>query len=241
VFVFFAHPDDAEFGVAATAAKLARQGNEIWYVICTGGAGGIHTLVTTPGELLDIREQEQRAAMEMLGVKEAIGLRYLRKPGEWGSPSELVEKIMRLIRQYRPYIIFTHDPWRPYQIHPAHRMVGWAATEAGYLADRPWYFPQHIAEGLEPYKPSEMVLFGTQEPNYWVDVTETIDLKIEALRQHKTQLGNHVEPPWLEEFARWVKGWAAEAGKQIGVDYAEAFHRVTDGDWISDDGTITGL
>jgi len=230
IFIFFAHPDDAEFGVGATAAKLARQGNEIWYVICTAGAGGTHTLTTTPSELVDIREREQRAAMDVLGVKEAIGLRYLRKPGDGDSPSELVEKIMRLIRQHRPDIIFTHDPWRRYQLHPVHRMAGWAATEAGYLADRPWYFPQHIAEGLEPYKPQEMYLFGTREPNYWVDVTETIDLKIEALRQHKTQLGSRVEPPWLEEFAGWVKGWAAESGKRIGVDYAEAFHKVGDSD-----------
>lgn len=226
VFVFFAHPDDAEFTVAATVAKLVRQGNEVWYVICTGGAGGIHSLDMTPGELLDVREQEQRAAMDVLGVKEAIGLRYLRRPGEWGSPSELVEKIMRLMRQHRPDIIITHDPWRPYQIHPAHRMVGWAATEASYLADGPWYFPQHIAEGLAPYKPQEILLFGAHEPNYWVDVTETIDLKIEALRQHKTQLGTRVEPPQLEEFTRRLMGRAAEVGKQIGVPYAEAFHRM---------------
>ena len=226
VLIFFAHPDDAEFGLGATVAKLSRQGNEVWYVICTGGAGGIHTLDTTPNELLDIREQEQRAAMKVLGVTGAVGLRYLRKPGEWGSPSELVEKIMRLIRQHRPNVIFAHDPWRPYQVHPAHRMVGWAATEAGYLADSPWYFPQHIAEGLQPHKPQEMFLFGASEPNYWVDVTETIDLKIEALRQHKTQLGGRIEPPWLEEFARRIKGGAAESGKRIGVEYAEAFHKV---------------
>lgn len=226
VFVFFAHPDDAEFGAAATMAKLAQQGNEIWYVICTGGAGGIHTLNTTPGELLEIREGEQRAAMDVLGVKEAVGLRYLRRPGEWGSPTELVEKTMRLIRQYQPDIIFTHDPWRPYQVHPAHRMVGWAATEAAYLADKPWHFPQHIAEGLRPYKPREVFLFGSHDPNYWVDVTQTIDLKIEALRQHKTQLGRRVEPPWLEEFAQRIKAWSSEAGKHIGVDYAEAFHKI---------------
>jgi LmbE family N-acetylglucosaminyl deacetylase len=226
VFIFFAHPDDAEFGMGATAAKLARQGNEVWYVICTGGAGGIHSLSTTPGELLDIREQEQRAAMKVLGVKEAVGLRYLRKPGEWGSPSELVEKIMRLIRQYRPNVIFTQDPWRPYQVHPAHRMVGWAATEAGYLADSPWYFPQHVAEGLRPHKPREIYLFGTGDPNHWVDVTETIDLKVEALRQHRTQLGQRVEPPWLDEFADRIKGRAAESGRNAGMAYAEAFHRL---------------
>jgi LmbE family N-acetylglucosaminyl deacetylase len=226
VFLFFAHPDDAEFGAAATVAMLVRHGNEVWYVICTGGAGGIHSLDMTPHELLDVREREQRAAMDVLGVKEVIGLRYLRRPGEWGSPSTLVEQIMRVIRQHRPHMIITHDPWRSYNIHPAHRMVGWAVTEAAYLADAPWYFPQHVAEGLAPYKPAELYLFGSREPNYWVDVTETIDLKVEALRQHKTQLGTRVEPPQLEDFARRIKGRAAETGKQIGVPYAEAFHRM---------------
>lgn len=229
VFIFFAHPDDAEFGAAATVAQLVRNGSEVWYVICTGGAGGIHSLDMTPGELLDVREQEQRAAMNVLGVKEAIGLRYLRRPGEWGSPSALVEQIMRVIRQHRPDIIITHDPWRPYNIHPAHRMVGWAATEAAYLADAPWYFPQHVAEGLAPYKPRDIYLFGAHEPNYWVDVTETIDLKVEALRQHKTQLGKRVEPPQLEDFARRIKARSAEAGKKIGVEYAEAFHKMANG------------
>jgi LmbE family N-acetylglucosaminyl deacetylase len=229
VFIFFAHPDDAEFGAAATVAQLVQHGSEVWYVVCTGGAGGIHSLDMTPGELLDVREQEQRAAMNVLGVKEAIGLRYLRRPGEWGSPSVLVEQIMRVIRQHRPDIIITHDPWRPYNIHPAHRMVGWAATEAAYLADAPWYFPQHVAEGLAPYKPRDVYLFGAHEPNYWVDVTETIDLKVEALRQHKTQLGRHVEPPQLEDFARRIKARSAEVGKQIGVAYAEAFHKLTNG------------
>ena len=232
VFVCFAHPDDGEFGVGATAAKLAQQGNQIYYVICTGGAGGIHTVTTTPGELLDIREREQRAAMDVLGVREGIALRYLRRPGEWGSPSALVEKVIRLIRQYQPDVIFTHDPWRTRQIHPAHRMVGWVVTEAAYLSDRPWHFPQHAAEGLEPHKPQEMYLFGSEEPNYWVDVTDTIDLKVEALQQHKTQLGRRVKPPWLEEFRRAVKGWAAEAGKAIGAEYAEAFHRVTGGELL---------
>jgi len=177
-------------------------------------------------ELLDIREREQRAAMDVLGVKGATGLRYLRKPGEWGSPPGLVGKIVRVIRRYWPHVIFTHDPWRPYQVHPTHRMTGWAAMKVAYLADRPWHFPQHIAEGLEPYRPREMYLFGTQAPNFWVDVTETIDLKIEALRQHKTQLGDRVEPPWLEEFARRIKDWASMSGRQAGVKYAEAFHKV---------------
>ena len=105
-------------------------------------------------------------------------------------------------------------------------MVGWAATEAAYLADAPWYFPQHVAEGLSPYKPRDVYLFGAHEPNYWVDVTDTIELKIEALRQHKTQLGSRVEPPELERFARRIKDWAALAGQQIGVEYAEAFHKM---------------
>jgi LmbE family N-acetylglucosaminyl deacetylase len=226
IFVFFAHPDDAEFGAGATVGKLARQGHQVWYVICTGGSGGIHTTETTPDALMDIREREQQGAMDVLGVKGVIPLRYQRRPGEWGSPSELVEKMMRVIRQHRPEIIITHDPWRTYNVHPAHRMVGWAATEAGYLADSPWYYPQHFAEGLRPCKPEEIWLFGSLEPNYWVDVKDTLHLKVEALRQHRTQLGSRVDPPGLEEFTRRMQGWAAESGKAAGLEYAESFHRI---------------
>jgi LmbE family N-acetylglucosaminyl deacetylase len=132
------------------------------------------------------------------------------------------ERIVRQIRAYRPDIVITHDPFRPYALHPDHRAVGITTIDAVYPTARdPLYFPQHLAEGLEPHKVAELWLFGAQYPDLYVDISETLHLKIAALAAHQSQIND------IEELAQRVRERAAEIGAERGLPYAEAFKVIT--------------
>jgi LmbE family N-acetylglucosaminyl deacetylase len=116
----------------------------------------------------------------------------------------LREKIVRAIRTHQPDVIITHDPFRPYALHPDHRAVGLATTDAVYPTARdPLYFPEHLKAGLEPHKTAEIWFFGPEHPDKIVDITGTFDRKIHALRAHVTQIGDGVElEPRMRDRAR---------------------------------------
>ena len=166
------------------------------------------------------------AAAEVLGVKEVLFLGY--EDGQLKEARNLVGDYMRAIRKVRPDILLTFDAWRPYELHPDHRTVGFAAAEAGYLADSPWYYPEHTVEKLEPYKPQETYLFAPGEPNYWVDISDTIQLKIEAIKCHVSQVAEpgFAPPDAAERLPERIKAWAAHVGQPQGMAYAEAFRKL---------------
>lgn len=224
ILVICAHPDDVDFGCAGTLAKWAQGGAEIFYTICTSGEKGTDD-PTIPNHALALtRENEQRAAAKVVGVKDVI---YLRKPdGELQYSLEFRGEVVRSIRQFQPDIVFTHDPANrafdnQYMFHSDHRVVGELAFDAVYPAAlNRNYYPGHLAEGLSPHAVAEMYFFATGKPDTWIDISSTIETKIQALGCHRSQIK---KPKVMEKLVRTMFGtW----GREKGMAYAERFRRL---------------
>jgi LmbE family N-acetylglucosaminyl deacetylase len=219
----FAHPDDIEFGVAGTAATWAKQGCEVIYVVITDGNVGSHEAGMTSAELATIRRSEQTAAADVVGAT-CVFLGY--DDGFLQPTLELRKDLVRLIRRHKPTAVVCGDPTLffpsdTYINHPDHRAAAQAALDAVFPAsEMALLYPDLAAEGLEGHKVNFVYVHWGQEPNIYVDIGDVVDLKIEALQQHKSQLGD-----WDPE--EMIKTWSAEAGKKVGFDHAEAFRRIT--------------
>lgn len=219
VLVIFAHPDDAEFAVGGTIALWARQGWEIFYLVLTDGSKGTSDPEITPSQLAALRREEQLAAARVLGVADVTFLDY--EDGTLRPDIVLRRDIVRAIRRYRPHIAVCPDPTRRfagryYINHPDHIAAGEAALAAIYPSARDRLsFPELLVEGLQPHKVEEVYLSNPSEPDTWIDIGETIDTKIQALRQHRSQVGEDVD--------EWVRKRAREAGEPKGLEYAETF------------------
>ena len=219
VMVVTPHPDDAEFGAAGTVARWVQEGKSFVYVVCSSGEKGTSDRTIKPEELAVIREQEQLAAAKVLGVKEVV---FLRHPDQgFEDTPEFRKDIVRQIRKYRPETIFTADPYRRYLWHRDHRITGQATLDAvfPYARDHLAY-PDLLEEGLEPHKVKEVYLWGTENPDYLSDITDTFSIKVAALRCHKSQVKDFAD---LEQFLRQ---WARDRAKGANFELAEAFHRV---------------
>jgi LmbE family N-acetylglucosaminyl deacetylase len=227
-----AHADDIEFGAAGTSARWVRDGCDVYYVICTdGGSGGPDDATDVSPQarqrVVDVRKQEQRAAAAITGVKDVLFLDYI--DGQLQASLELRRTLVRLIRQYRPARILCQSPdrsWTPAlsmgRYHPDHRAAGQATLEAIYpAAQNPWDFPELFQEGFKPHKVSEIYIMGAPVSNHAVDITETIDVKMAALRAHASQIGEHID-----ELESRLRSWASETGKRYNMEYAEEFHLV---------------
>jgi LmbE family N-acetylglucosaminyl deacetylase len=211
-----AHPDDAEFAAGATIARLTNAGKRAVIVQVTSGDKGTTDPSISPEDLARTREAEELEAARRLGVEHVEFLRGA--DGELVPDIALREKIVRMIRTYRPDVLITHDPFRPYALHPDHRAVGMASHDAVYPTARdPHYFPEHLRAGLEPHKTAEIWFFGAETPDLYIDVTETFDQKLEALRAHESQIGDG-----KEAFER-VRERCAEMAQGQGCELAEAF------------------
>ncbi len=219
----FAHPDDIEFGAAGTAAKWVKGGAEVLYVVLTDGNIGSHEPGMTAEKLAEIRRQEQTAAAEVVGAT----CIYMGEPDGRLQPTlELRKKLVRLIRQHKPNVVVCGDPnfyysdW--YINHPDHRNAGQVAMEAVFpSADSPLIFPELLAEGFAPHKVNYVyVSFGRRDANTYIDITDTMDLKLKALRCHVSQLGDWDPEPMMKE-------WTSEAGSKVGYKYAEGYFKIT--------------
>lgn len=218
ILVVAAHPDDAEFGCGGSVARWVREGRRVVYVLCTSGDKGSHDPEMHPLRLAVLREEEQREAARRLGVSEVIFLRRL--DGELEVTMEFRRQLALVIRQVRPQIVVTHDPWRLYQLHPDHRAAGLATCDAIIAARDHLFFPEQLRPGLTHHRPRELFLFTTDHPNVWVDIGETIEAKIEALRAHASQLAH------LADLADRVRSRAQQMGESQGIAFAEEFHRI---------------
>lgn len=220
VMVVVAHPDDMEFGCAGTVAKFIRDGKQVVLIQCTSGDKGTARRDITSEELSAMREAEEREACRRLGIAE---VRFLRLgDGELVPDLAFREKVVRCIREYRPDIVITHDPFRPYSLHADHRAVGITTVDAVYPTARdPLYFPEHGEDGLEPHKVAELWLFGAEYPDTYVDISETFGEKLNALRAHSSQVG---DGNGLEDRLRQR---AADAGAARGIELAEIFKVIT--------------
>lgn len=222
--IIAAHPDDIEFVVAGTAAKWARAGTAIRYVLATSGDAGSHVPGITREEVTRIREEEQRAAARIAGVDDVVFLGY--HDGEVEPTLALRRDLVREIRRFKPDVVICYDPTRllvgdRYINHPDHRAVGQAALDAiAPTAAMPLVFPELRGEGLEPHRVREVFVTSGSEANTWIDISETIDTKIEALRQHASQFPDGWDP------GEMVRGWAVENGEKAGIPYAEVYQRI---------------
>ena len=219
--VVVSHPDDAEFGAGATIARLTAAGARVDYVVTTDGARGTEDPDVTPDQLSATRRAEQRAAADLLGVSEIVHLGY---PDGYLTPSlELRRDITRQIRRFRPDLVITQNPQRrldhnPYIGHPDHLATGEATLASVYPAARDRLnFPElWTDEHLEPWKVRQVLLTGVEQPNLWIDVADTFEIGIEAIRAHASQVdGDEVEER-MRERARLV-------GEPQGIGLAQAF------------------
>jgi LmbE family N-acetylglucosaminyl deacetylase len=227
VLVVGAHPDDNDFGAGATVAKAARQNAEVLYLIATTGQRGSSDETMTPERLSDTRKKEQKNAASVLGVREVHFLDYV--DGELIPDLRLKEQVVKYIRRYRPDIVFTMDPSFFYfknlgfVNHSDHRAIGEATLDACYpLARDLLSFPEHVKIGLNPHKVKELLLhsFVPENANFYVDVTDTFDIKIKALSLHKSQVSD------IQKIEERMRDRAEAAGRLGGCRYAEAFVRL---------------
>ena len=211
-----AHPDDSEFSSAGTVARLKDADKRVVLIQVTSGDKGTSDATIDPAELGQRREGEEMEAARRLGMDEVV---FLRCPDGALMPDlELREKIVRAIRTHQPDVIITHDPFRPYALHPDHRAVGLATTDAVYPTARdPLYFPEHLREGLQPHKTAEIWFFGSEQPDRIVDITSTFERKIDALRAHESQVGT------AEDLETRMRDRAKELAEDQPFELAEAF------------------
>ena len=221
VMVVSPHPDDAEFGVAGTVVRWAREGKGVIYVICTSGEKGTSDRTLAPGLLAQIREREQQAAARVLGVQEVVFLRYQDQCLE--DMPAFRKEIVRLIRMYRPNLVVTADPYRRYVWHRDHRITGQVVLDAVYPYARDHLaYPDLLEEGLEPHKVQEVLFWAAEDVNYRSDITDTFDLKLEALRCHESQVREFRFPDLRE----WLRQRHRAMAEGENFEMAEAFHRV---------------
>ena len=222
-----AHPDDQEFTVAGTLAKWAGQGCRVISVIVTSGDAGSNDPskdAAYKSHLAHLREDEQIAANLLLGIRETAFLHY--PDGELEATLQLRKDLARLIRQYKPEVVVTGDPTRvffdsDYTNHPDHRAAAEAAVYAAFpSAGTRLIFADLLNEGYEPHNVRKLFLSGADEPDVWVDIRATLDLKITALKKHTSQLGDWDPTDMLHE-------WAVYTGKEQGLEFAESFKVMT--------------
>jgi len=219
----YAHPDDIEFGVAGTAAKWALHGCDVTYVVITDGNVGSHDQEITPEKLAEIRRAEQQAAAEVAGANRCIFLGY--HDGLLEATLELRKQLVRLIRMFKPNVVVCGDPtmfFRGDRInHPDHRAAAKAAIDAVFpSSEMHLLHPEFEEEGITPHKVNYVYISTWDDSNFYVDISDAIDIKIKALRQHTSQLGD-----WDPE--ERLKDRAREVGKRVGFDFAESYRRMT--------------
>jgi len=220
VLVVTPHPDDAEYGVAGTVARWTNEGRTVVYVVCTNGDKGTSDREVKPENLIKIREKEQIAAANLLGVKEVIFLGY---PDQGLEETPRFRKdIVKQIRRFRPETVVTADPYRRYIWHRDHRITGRVTLDAvfPYARDHLSY-PDLLEEGFEPHKVKEVLLWASENINHRLDITDTFPLKLNALREHKSQVG-HIPRQKLEGYLR---GRAIQLSEGESFQLAEGFHR----------------
>lgn len=218
VLVVMAHPDDAELSSAGTLIKGIARGWQARYIVCATGDKGTKDAAMSPFRLAEIRENEQREAARVLGIEDITFLRHA--DGELEHAAGFRNEIALLIRKFQPEIIITHDPWRPYQLHPDHRAVGFATVDAVVVARDHLFLPAFLEVELAPHAPLELYFTFPAAPDHVVDITDVMEQKLEALANHHSQLG-HI-PEWRDN----IKLMASKLAEGRPFQYAESFKRL---------------
>ncbi len=249
VLVIVAHADDMEFMAGGTIARMADMGYAVHEVIATNNERGTLDPKWSPRFTAKARQEEARRGAKALGVDPDIELLGYEDGCLSETPlNELRERCMRAIRRLRPDVLFTWDPFAPYENHQDHRAVAWAAMEAASFSHFPLYHPEHRDEGLEPHFVGEQYFFAKapRDVNKAVDISGHVERKIEALCQHVSQMeltvaelqiqlaASGLDLPPLRDadpkdyrpvIETMIRTWAAGAGRRHGMASAEEFRR----------------
>lgn len=231
--VIQAHPDDIEFSYAGTIAYWLQKGCQVCYVLCTSGDVGIADLSLSREQVREIRERETLAAAKVVGVTDVV---FLREPdGSLVADLNLRKKLVREIRRFQPEVVMCGDPtvlWvgDDYINHPDHRAANLAAIDATFpAAGQPHLFQELQDEGLQAHKPRKMFISNRRDYSLVVDISQTIGLKIQALKCHESQLKD-----W--DPTERIEGWARESARDMDFEFGEAWNMITlvkDEDWVS--------
>lgn len=231
-----AHPDDIDIGCSGTVAKWIKEGGEAYYLVLTDGSKGSEDLKISNKKLIKIRRSEQQKAANILGVKKVFFLNFI--DGELQNTPVLKKQIVKIIRQIKPTKVICWDPAlyydesRMFVNHPDHRVAGEATMDSVYpFARNARTFPELLDEGLEPHVVEELLIMNFSKANYFVDISATIDKKLQALACHKSQFAN------LEKFFEMIRKMNErmfllrnkKAGQKAKpkIGYAEGFVRIT--------------
>jgi len=219
-----AHPDDLDVGAGGTLAEYIRQGAEVHFLILTDGSKGSDDPEMTSGMLIKTRQAEQRRALDTIGGQSITFLDY--PDGELEVTMQLKKDIVKSIRHIKPDVVITMDPTMIYSSkngiinHPDHRAAGQAALDAVFpLARDRLTFPELLTDGYEPHKVATILLINFDTSNFSVDITDTFQVKMDAMKAHVSQFGD------LEE-STWLRDMALRQGQRAGFDLAESFVRI---------------
>jgi LmbE family N-acetylglucosaminyl deacetylase len=231
--VVVAHPDDAEFQAGATLAKWARAGARVHHLVLTDGSKGTWDAGADLDALVARRQEEQRAARAELAAQgEVVFLGEV--DGELRADVQRRGQVAEVIRRLRPDVVLGHDPWKRYRLHPDHHAAGQLCVDGIVAARDPFFHPEQLRDGLEPHRPSALLLF---EPDV-VDHVETVseedlDAKLRALEAHRSQMETtHFykvgDGDPLEEFRGRERARLVEGGAPAGAPLGEPYHLIVD-------------
>ncbi len=225
IMVVTAHPDDAEFGCAGTIARWVKEGATAAYVLATSGDVGIATPGMTRATAATIREAEALAAAKVVGVDDVT---FLREPdGMLENTLDLRRRLVREMRRFRPEVVITGDPSMLFTPrgginHPDHRAIDTATIDAVFPAvGQPNLFEELAAEGLRAHKVRKLYLTARGQGDVFVDISDTIDLKIASLHEHVSQVGGR------DDLAQMIKDSSADVARGQEMLYAEAYRVIT--------------
>ena len=226
ILIVVAHPDDIDFGAAGSVATWTDAGIDVTYCIVTDGDAGGHDREVSRREMAETRRVEQTSAAKHVGVSDLVFLGY--PDGRLEPSLDLRRDLSRVIRQLEPQRVLAPSPERNYQriyaSHPDHLATGEATLCAVYPdARNPFAHPELLDEGLEPWTVPEVWMMGTSSPDVFIDITDHVDRKLDALRAHVSQ---HPDPDSLDAM---IRGWGEMIAELAGYEkgrLAEGFQRV---------------
>jgi LmbE family N-acetylglucosaminyl deacetylase len=224
-----AHPDDVEFGAGGTLAKWAAAGCVVHHLVCTDGSKGTWDVGADLTALVTRRREEQREAARRLAGAHAGEVRFLGAvDGDLRADRAAVSAVARIIRELRPDVVFGHDPWKRYRLHPDHRHAGFLVCDAIVAARDPHFFPEHL---LPHHRPGALFLWEADAPNHAEDVSAFVDAKLAALEAYESQFETTMHAADASElgaFRERIRSRLAEHGAAHGMAAAEVFARLTD-------------
>lgn len=241
--VIVPHPDDAEYHAGGLIAKCVSEGMDVLFLVATDGRCGSYS--QPPLELAELRRQEGFEAAKFLGAQVEY-LNYADYELDQTPIDELRERLVRKIREYRPEIVIAEDPYQKDQVHPDHRYLAFAASDAVNFSQLPNVYTKHLNDGLQPHYVMEKYFF-TEDPsrvNHIVDVTKYVEKKLQAMQRHQSQVeflvedvrkqaesaglsaqfipeGAQTDPYQLLAYA--MLSQMSEVGKSAGYQYGEGY------------------